>query len=175
VVVFVEWCILYDLVIIDSVINRDGSLIYISSPYNNGGALFKFDGTNLKQLWKNRNMRSMYNTPILVEGNEIGTGTLYGVDGDNGSGRFAAIDFKTGELKYRSRLRFGNFIMADNKFIYNIERGKLVFIKPDSNRFIELKSGRVIIEGKLWNIPVLANGYIYCRSSSGKLVCLKVK
>jgi len=160
----------------DPIVNRDGTYIFISSGYNTGGALYSFNGKKLEQLWFNQNLCCHFTTPIFLEGEKNGTGTLYGVNGNTGKGKYVVVDFRTGETLLQTPLRFGNLMMADDKFIYNTERGELVILEPSKKEYIELASVRVINDdGKVWNHPVVCNGYVYSRSSSGKLVCLKIK
>jgi len=170
-----EWETKYNIVCIDPVINNDGSLILISSAYNTGSGLFKFDGKALNLLWKNSNLCSHFSTPILIE-EKSGEGTLYGVNGNAGQGKLCAIDFKTGKNKWNANVRFGNMIMAGDKIIYNTERGELVVFEPNPNEYKEISSGKALnSSGKCWNIPVIANGYLYIKSDSGDLVCFDVK
>jgi len=146
--------------------------IFISTGYNQGCALFAFDGEKLKPVYDNRDMRNHFNNCVLWKGN------LYGVDGQSNSGRLCKIvcmDFKTGNVKWAERAYgCGSLLIADGKLIILSDKGELVTAEATDAGFKKISSARVL-EGKCWTVPVLSNGLIYCRNAAGKLVCVHVR
>ena len=146
-----------------------GDLMFISSGYDHGCALVKIDGSNVTEIWQNKNMRNQMNSSVLWEGH------LYGIDGQNdGKGKLRCIDFKTGQIKWtQDGLGTGSLMLADGKLIILGERGRLVIAEASPDGFKELAS-KQILRGKCWTVPVLANGRIYARNADGHMVCVDV-
>jgi outer membrane protein assembly factor BamB len=161
------WRTSYDINAADPIFS--GDLMFISSGYNHGCALFKIDGANVTEIWQNKNMRNQINSSVLWEG------YLYGFDGQvGGGGKLKCIDFKTGQTKWsQGGLGTGSLMLADGKLIILGERGKLVIAEASPGGFNKLASAQ-ILRGKCWTVPVLANGRIYARNADGHLVCVDV-
>jgi len=159
----VEWKTDYNVNAVTPIIFGDN--IFISSGYNTGGALYKFDGKTLTQIWKNKNMRNHFNSSVLWNGN------LYGIDED----QLRCLDFKTGVVKWTQRgLGKGSFMLADGKLIVMGEKGDLVIAEATPNKYTELVRAKVL-DGLCWTVPVLSGDKIFCRNHEGVLVCLDVK
>lgn len=142
-----------------------GEYVFISSNYNRGCALLKISGGRPQVVWENRNMRNHFNSCVLVGG------YLYG----NDEGRLACIDIRTGAERWRQGgMGKGGLIAAGGNLICMTERGMLVIVKATPDRYTELAYAQVM-RGTCWTQPVLANGFIYCRSHEGELVCLDVR
>ena len=142
-----------------------GSNIFISSGYNVGGAVFKFDGKSLTQIWKNKNMRNHFNSCVLWKG------CLYGFDED----QLRCIDFQTGDVKWTQRgLGKGSLMLADGKLIAMGDKGILVIAEASPDSYKEL-ARTTVLSGLCWTVPVLSGGKIYCKNHEGDLVCLDVR
>ncbi|MGB9597126.1 MAG: PQQ-binding-like beta-propeller repeat protein [Candidatus Poribacteria bacterium] len=142
-----------------------GSDIFISSNYNVGGAVYRFDGKSLTQIWKNKNMRNHFNNCVLWQG------YLYGFDME----QLRCIDFKTGAVKWTQRgLGMGSVMIADGKLIALGDNGILAIAEAVPDGYKELARAKVL-DGLCWTVPILSNGKIYCRNHEGDLVCLDVK
>jgi len=146
------------------IIDRDK--IFISSGYNHGATLLKFDGKTLTPLWENKKMRNQLSTSILWQGH------LYGINEDI----FTCMEFLTGEVKWTggTGIKKGALMMADGKLIILGDRGELVIVEATPKEYKELARAKVL-DGHCWSMPVLANGRIYCKTIPGDLVCLDVK
>ncbi len=153
------------------VIDAEKGLFLISAGYTTGRCiLFSFDGKKMTEVWTVKHMNSQFSTPIYHDG------VVYGCNANtNGRNALSAIDVKTGELLWKGTLRFGSPLIAGDKLIYLDERGELTFLNIDKTKESIIESHQVLKGGKCWQMPVLANGYIYCRNSLGSLVCIKVK
>lgn len=145
--------------------------IYISTGYNIGCGLFVFDGDSLTESYKNKQMRNHFNNSILFEGH------LYGVDGNSNLGRVVTLtcmNFETGEVKWKQRgLGCGSLMIVDGKLLILSEDGDLVLAEADSESFTEISRSK-FLTGRCWTVPVLANGKVYGRNASGKLMCAEL-
>ncbi|MBN2316044.1 MAG: PQQ-binding-like beta-propeller repeat protein [Sedimentisphaerales bacterium] len=162
------WKTAYVINSADTIVSDD--MVFISTGYNKGCALYKIDGNKPTQIWQNKNMRNHINCSVLWQGH------IYGFDGQvGGGGSLACIDFKTGEKKWSQKgMGTGSLMLADNKLIVLGERGKLVIAEASPQGFKELASAQILPKTKCWTMPILANGKIYARSAAGDLVCVDV-
>jgi outer membrane protein assembly factor BamB len=146
-----------------------GNAIFISSGYGVGAAVYAVEGSSLKQVWKNKNMKNHANSCVLWEGH------LYGFDGQVDEGPLTCVDVKTGDRKWaEGSLRAGSLMIADGKIIAIGNGGDLAVIEASPDGYKELARAKVL--GKTcWTMPILSGGRIYCRNEKGQAVCLDVK
>jgi outer membrane protein assembly factor BamB len=86
------------------------------------------------------------------------------------------LDPKTGDPVWRENLGFGSFLIAGSRLIFLDERGTVTVGDIAGDKFDKLATASVLPNaGKCWTMPILANGLLYCRSSSGALVCLDLR
>jgi len=157
------WKTSYDANIGDPIIS--GNTVFVCTGYNRGCALLKIEGSNVTEVWQNKNMRNHFNCSVLWQG------YVYGFDEKK---ELRCLDFKTGQMKWsKGGLGKGSLMIADGKLIILSERGKLVIAEASPEGFRELASVQ-ILTGKCWTVPVLANGRIYARNANGQLVCIDV-
>ncbi len=148
-----------------------GNLIYISAGYNVGCALYRWTGSDLEQVYKNRGMRNHFNNSILLDGN------LYGFDGNSNLGRvvqLTCMNMKTGEIAWKQRgMGCGSLMIVDGKLLALSEDGDLILAKATPDSFQEI--ARVpFLSGRCWTVPIFLNGRIYGRNASGTLVAVNV-
>lgn len=142
-----------------------GDSVFISSNYGKGCALLRLAGGRPSVAWQNRSMKNHFNTSVRVGD------SLYG----NDENTLRCLDWKTGAERWAMRgMGKGGLIAADGKLIVLTERGELVVIQATPERLVELSRAKVL-QGDCWTHPVLANGFIYCRSHEGTLVCVDVR
>ncbi len=84
------------------------------------------------------------------------------------------FSLRAGALLWQGSLRFGSPMIAGDKLVYLDERGELFYLELDKTEEKIISSHELVPDGKSWQMPVIANGYVYCRNSMGKLVCAKV-
>lgn len=148
------------------------NLIFISTGYQRGCALFKFTGEDLEQVYTNKKMSNHMSNSVLF-GNH-----LYGFDGNTHGGgkqQFKCLVFTTGkELWAQGGFGIGGVTVAGNQLLILTERGELVIAKASPEQFSLIHRAQVI-GGKNWNVPVLANGFIYARNAAGRLVAIDVQ
>jgi outer membrane protein assembly factor BamB len=144
--------------------------VFITSGYGRGCARLDLRGGKPKLAWENKNLASHFASPVL-HGKH-----LYGVDGNAGRGRLTCLDPQSGNVLWREDLGFGSFVIAGDLLLYLNERGEVTAGSIAGGKFSRLASASVLPNaGKCWTMPVLANGLLYCRGSSGKLVCLDLR
>lgn len=153
------------------VVDAEKGLFLISAGYTTGRAiLFSFDGKKMTEVYNVKNMNSQFSTPVLKDG------VVYGCNGNvNDRNALSAMDALTGEKLWQGTQRFGSPLIAGDKLIYLDERGTLAFLALDKTKETILESYSVLKGGKCWQMPVVANGYLYCTNSLGQLICIKVK
>ncbi len=153
------------------IVDADKGMFMITSAYRTGHAvMFAFDGAKLSEVWNVKHLNSQFSTPVLHEG------TIYGSHGNtNARKSLRAVDAKTGELLWTGSQLFGSPVIAGDKLVYLDERGTLSYLKLDKTKEDVISTHDIISGGKCWQMPVVANGYLYCRNSLGTLVCVKVK
>ena len=94
-------------------------------------------------------------------------GLLYGFD----DAVLRCLDL-AGEERWSERgLGKGTLIASDSRLIVLSEDGELMIAPTGSTGFTPTDRTRVFEEGVCWTTPVLANGLLYLRSSTGELVC----
>jgi outer membrane protein assembly factor BamB len=164
-----RWLTQYGINAADPVI--DGDLVFISSGYGKGAALFKPGaGPEPEVVWKSKVLRTQINGAILVDG------FLYGSDGDAGEATsLKCVDVADGKEKWSEPgATFGSLMVADGKLITLSDHGELA-VSPVSPKGFAPTSRAQVLGGKCWTTPVLANGFIYCRNARGDMVCLDVR
>lgn len=151
-----------------------GAKIFISSLYyDRGSVLLSLIDGKPKVVWQGHQMQNHCSNSVLWKG------YLYGFDGrvatGRGRGLLKCVEFKTGRLKWtQGGFGTGALMLADGKLIILGDRGELAIAEATPEKF-KLISRAKVLEGICWNMPVLANGRIYCRSFEGDLVCLDVR
>ena len=147
-----------------------GDQVFVSSAYGSGCALVQFSAKPPVEVWRNKNMHTHFNSAVLLDG------FLYGVDGEAfKTASFKCLDWKTGVVKWSQKgLGLGAVMAADGKLIILGEKGELVIAEASPAAFKPLARAQVL-GGKCWTTPVLSHGRIYCRNSTGDLVCVGAK
>src|SRR5262249_15722272 len=99
----------------------EGNRIFVTSGYNAGCALFELTAGGVSERWRNKNLRSHVNSPVLWQG------AIYGVDNQaNPRSPLVCLDLATGALKWSEKLGGGALVLADGKLIVLTEPGELV-------------------------------------------------
>ncbi|MFV2065852.1 MAG: PQQ-binding-like beta-propeller repeat protein, partial [Pirellulales bacterium] len=149
-----------------------GDTLFISTGYNRGCELLRFDGQALQVVYENKNMRNHMNTCVLWNGH------LFGFDGNSSSRRnvtLNCIEHATGKKKWKRRgLGCGSLMLADGKLIILSDEGRLVVAEASPDAYTSIAEAD-ILEGKCWTVPVLADGRLYARNAAGDLVCVDLR
>jgi len=151
-----------------------GDRVFISSVYYDKGAVLLRIGKGKPEvLWQTKKLQNHCSNSVLWKG------YLYGFDGwvqtRGGKGVLRCVDFDTGKVMWsQSGFGTGALTIADGKLIVQGDRGELAIGEATPKGYRPLGTAKPL-DGRCWNMPVLANGRIYCRSFEGELVCLDVR
>ncbi|MGB8166609.1 MAG: PQQ-binding-like beta-propeller repeat protein [Chthoniobacteraceae bacterium] len=163
-----KWLTQYGVNAADPVAGDDK--LFISTGYGKGSALLQLGTGAPQQLWKTKLLRTQLNAAVLHNGH------LYGADGDTTEkAALKCVEFATGKEKW-AEPGFGNggVLVADGKLIALSAVGELM-IAPASPDGFKPTTRAQVLGAKCWTAPVLANGFIYCRTSKGQIAVLDVR
>jgi outer membrane protein assembly factor BamB len=136
-----------------------GNRVFISASYGAGAAMLELSrgasgGFTVREVWRNNRMKNRFSSSVLKDG------IIYGLD----EAILAAVDTETGELKWKGgRYGYGQVLLADDNLIVLTEDGDLALVRATPERHEELARFPVL-EGKTWNVPALAGGYLLVRN-----------
>ncbi len=167
---YYKWRTDYGVNAADPVITDEG--IFITSDYGRGGALLKFTGAELEEIWENDNICSHFSGAVELDG------YLYGIDGNTKyrKTRLTCIELKTGKKKWASKKGIEALTAAGDKLIVVTRKGELVIAQATPDEFQIISKAKVIDDrwSDFWTAPILCRGYIFVRSGTGKLVCVNM-
>jgi outer membrane protein assembly factor BamB len=147
----------------------DGEFL-VCTGYGRGSARFRVtrvgdDSWTAAPVWENRKpvMQAKFTTPVFYNG------FVYGLD----NGILACLEPATGKRRWiDGRYEHGQILLAGNKLIVQMERGKLALVSPSPDGLVEL--ARIhSMDGKTWNNPVLAGRYLLVRNDR-EAVCYEL-
>jgi outer membrane protein assembly factor BamB len=132
--------------------------VFVSASYGAGAAMIELSGNgdhfSVREVWRNTRMKNRFSGSVLRDG------VIYGLD----EGILAAIDAETGELKWKGgRYGYGQVVLAGNNIIVLTEDGDLALVRTNPDRHEEITRFHVL-EGKTWNVPAIAGGYLLVRN-----------
>ncbi|MHC4434617.1 MAG: outer membrane protein assembly factor BamB family protein [Planctomycetota bacterium] len=158
------WVTRYNANIPDPVV--DSNLVFVSTGYNEGAALFDVATGQAIELWFQKNIQTFLNTAVLWQG------CLYGPNDKDKT--LTCLERDTGWTLW-TQAGFGNgsVMLANGKLIALSEDGELCIAEASPAGYRELGKGR-ILTGRCWSVPILANGRIYARNAAGHLVCVEL-
>ena len=141
-------------------------IVYCSSGYGVGASCFKVSKTGSKfsaeRIWRRENeCFNHWSTPVVKDG------YLYGMFSfkEYGTGPVACVDIRTGKDMWKQEgFGPGQLILSDKTLVAISDKGEVVFIEANSEKYVEL-SRKDVLEGKVWSYPVLAQGHIFARST----------
>lgn len=149
-----------------------GDRIFISTGYGKGASLLKWEGSGEpEEIWRSRDMCNQMNPSLLIDGH------LYGIDGNEGQDRtgLKCLVMETGEtLWLEESIGHGAAIASDGKLIVLTEDGELLIapISPEAFKPIHRQQA---VGPKCWTIPVLSDGVLYCRNSTGQVAAIDLR
>ncbi|MDZ4287965.1 MAG: PQQ-binding-like beta-propeller repeat protein [Prosthecobacter sp.] len=152
-----------------------GDIVYCSAGYGVGGGAFKISksgsGLSAEPLWRKENGAiNHWSTPVVKDG------YLYGMFSfkEYGKGPLACVDIKTGEEKWAEPgFGPGQVILSGDKVIAISDKGEVVVVEANPNKYVELKREDVL-DGKVWSYPVLAYDRLFARSTK-EGVCVEIQ
>ncbi|MHC5078174.1 MAG: outer membrane protein assembly factor BamB family protein [Planctomycetota bacterium] len=147
-----------------------GRSLFITSGYGKGCALLNPASGKASQVWKNRSIGSHFSSPVYIKG------FLYGFHGNTGGRRgsgLKCLDARNGKELWTESCGYGSLSAADGKLLILTEPGELIIAKATPKGF-SAYSRCSALRSKCWTPPVLCRGRIFCRSTTGDLVCIDV-
>ncbi len=156
------------------VVDQDVVFITGAHSYGMGSMAVRIGLSNgtwsVTRLWATNNPAAHWMTPV-VRG-----GFLYGHFGiqsfDSVNAQFKCVDIRPGTVKWTVN-NFGRCspMLVDDHIVTLTERGALVLIRPDTNALVELARFTAVPgysdpTNKCWNMPVVADGRVYVRSTA---------
>lgn len=164
-----RWMTRYGVNAADPVIS--GDKIFISSGYGKGAVMVSWDGSSDPvKIWQSRDLKTQMNAAVLIDG------YLYGVDGNesvDGTG-LKCLEFATGETQWiETSIGHGTVSAVGNQLVVLSESGTLQIGEASPSGFSPAVSEEVL-PGRVWTVPVVANGRIYARNEGGQLAVIEV-
>ncbi|QDU61394.1 Alcohol dehydrogenase [cytochrome c] precursor [Planctomycetes bacterium Pan216] len=138
----------------------DKDQVLISSGYGMGGAVLKIRPENgiwkPEPQWEAKTVRCKFTSPI------VHNGYAYALD----NGILGCVDVETGKRMWHKRGdRFGHgqVILSGETLVIVTESGEVVLVEATPEEYRQLAKFQAI-EGRTWNCPALADGYLYIRN-----------
>jgi len=157
------------------------NIVFITADYSMASFAAQISISNTtfvpSPLWTNAALKAHWMTPVAYQGflyGQFGSGSF---DGPNA--QLKCIDLLTGATKWSTNgFGRGGTILVDNQLLTLTERGDLVLVKPDPNAYTQVARFTLFPDfdfdtNKCWNVPAIADGRIYARSTA-LAVCLDV-
>jgi len=143
---------------------------FITSGYGRGATLLDISGGKARKVWETKKLAAQFSSCVLIDGH------LYGVSGNAGTGELVCLEVMSGKKKWGQDVGFGGLIASGGKLIGCNEQGAVYVVEATPDSYKELaKAGSFSPgRGRIWTAPVLANGRLYIRSSTGDLACYDV-
>jgi outer membrane protein assembly factor BamB len=132
--------------------------VFLSSGYGTGAAVLELtragEGFSVREVWRNSRMKNRFASSVLHEG------TIYGLD----ESIMAAVDAATGEQRWKGgRYGYGQVLLAGGHLVVLTEDGDLALVRATPARHQEIARFHVL-DGKTWNVPAIAGGYLLVRN-----------
>jgi outer membrane protein assembly factor BamB len=145
----------------------DENRVFLSSGYGHGSAVIeltpKEHGFEVRQVWANNRMKNKFSSSVLYQGH------IYGLD----EAILACMDVETGDLKWKGgRYGYGQVLLAGSKLIVATEEGEIAVVEATAQGHREIAK-IAAIDGKTWNVPALAEGYLLVRNAN-EMACFRV-
>lgn len=150
--------------------------VFIAKYAGLGSILIDIEGGVAKVTWKNKNLSSDIASPVKIDG------YIYGIEGgpEVFHSSVRCLSVTTGELMWEEKLgkETASLIGAGDKLIILADTGTLHIAEATPRSYKEISSCDLISDKRestrFWTHPVLCNSKIYCKGSSGILVCIDV-
>lgn len=134
--------------------------VWISSGYGHGGAMVRFHGDSLEELWATKGMKNHMATCLLIDDH------IYGID----EAVLKCFDLDGNEVWSQRGIGKGALSAAGDRLLVHTSKGELAVVKATPEAYTELSRAKVTSGGVCWTMPVLVDGRVYLRSSKGEVV-----
>lgn len=165
-----RWMTRYGVNAADPIVTEDA--VFLSSGYGKGAVLLKWTGEgDPERVWQSRDLRTQMNAALLIHG------FLYGIDGNesvDGTG-LKCLKVDTGEVLWTDDgVGHGTVSGIQDQLVVLTEDGDLQIGSASPEGFSPDLQGKVL-KPRVWTVPVVANGTIFCRNAGGTLVAVGVE
>lgn len=152
------WVVEHDLTIAQPVILGTNQFV-LSAGYGKGAVCVEVNesgsGYTATQVWSTRFLKNKFTSSVLHEG------FLYGLD----ESILTCLDAATGRREWKDgRYGYGQLLLAGGHLIILSGSGELVLVKATPEAHEEIASFPAI-EGKTWNHPAMADGFLLIRNA----------
>ena len=87
---------------------------------------------------------------------------------------WSGVDWSRRNFITKAGFGIGSVSAAGDRLIILSEKGELIIAKATPEKF-ELIHRAQVSRGRHWNVPVLANGFLYVRNAAGNLQAIDVR
>ncbi len=148
-----------------------GNRFFFSAAYDLGSAVWEVgeDVASARQIWANADaMDCHYATPIFSDGH------LFGYHGRQETGQeLRCVAAADGAVRWKETMVPGNLILDGDKLLAMTEKGELVIVRANPERYEELGRGQILRAGSR-AYPAMAGGFFYARDTQ-RLVCVDLR
>ena len=161
------WSVAYDVSASQPVV-IGGDRVFLSAGYGVGCAMIGIEADeegrfSVTELWRNKRLKNKFSSSVHHDG------FIYGLD----ESILTCLDAETGERMWKDgRYGHGQLILADGYLIVLSVDGELALVKAVPDRFEEVARFQAI-EGKTWNHPAIAGGYLLVRNAQ-EMACFDI-
>jgi outer membrane protein assembly factor BamB len=145
----------------------DDRRLILTAGYGHGAALVEItaqgETMSARQVWASQAMKCKFNNAVLHQG------VVYGLD----EGILAAMDVETGQRKWKGgRYGYGQLLLAGEHLVVSTETGDVALVRATPERHEEIAKFSAI-EGKTWNVPAIADGFLLVRNTT-EMACYRI-
>jgi len=154
-----------------------GDKVLITECYEKGTAVLKVkEGAPPEEAWtdndndyRDKVLKCHWNTPIHVDG------YVYGSSGRHeNEAQLRCVELATGKLMWSQKgLERCSLTRIDGHFLCMCERGELLLLKIDPNKFEVAAKWNTELDFPTWAAPVVSNGLMYVRGKD-RLLCVEL-
>jgi outer membrane protein assembly factor BamB len=160
------WKTSYDVNAITPVLS--GERVLVTSGYGTGATLLEVSGGSARSVWRNKDLRSQFNSPVIWQGH------IYGIDGNDGPrGQLVCLELATGQLRWKQPIGGGALICAAGQLIVLNEKGEVIVADAAPGGFRQVARWQAL-GNRCWVQPTLAHGRLYVRNNAGDLACFEM-
>jgi len=154
---------------INTPLYHDG-FIYITSGYNDGGAMYELseDGTKITRKWVDQTL-DVHVGGVVKVGDYI-----YGANWENNRmGNWVCLDWNTGKVMWEEEWNNkGSIITAEGMlYCYDEKKGNVALVKANPQKFDIVSSFKIPLgKGPHWAHPSISDGRLYMRHGEALMV-----
>jgi outer membrane protein assembly factor BamB len=144
--------------------------IYVTSGYDDGGALYELsaDGTKISRKWIDKTLDTHHGGVVLIDGYLYGSNWL-----SNRKGNWVCLEWNSGKVMYEQEWHNkGPIIFADGMlYCYDEKDGNFALVNLNPQNFEVVSSFKVSFgSGPHWAHPVISDKRLYIRHGDALMV-----